>query len=109
MEIDVANDLLRPFILALTVSNFLFAAVILIVYWKRVSGAGKVKTNLTRHVVTILLVFLLLLGHVFVDVLQRLNTEWTWRIPYLIPTLLLGLTSQFFMFNFQVKRWRRGE
>ncbi len=103
------DNILRAILLALDVCNFLFTLTILIVYIKRQSVAKTLHTNLTKHVVSILVGFQMLCIYIFTDILGRLGQEPTWRTWYLIATFLVCLVSEFFMFNYQMKRFRRGE
>ncbi len=103
------DNILRAFLLALNVCNFLFTLTILIVYIKRQSIAKTLHTNLTKHVVSILIGFQMLCFYVFIEVLGKFGQEATWKTWYLIITFLICLVSEFFMFNYQMKRFRRAE
>jgi len=103
------DNTLRAVVLALIVSNFLFTLVILIVYVKRQSVAKHLHTNLTKHVVTILIGFQMLCFYAFLDVAERIGQQLTWRSWYLFFTFLICLVSEFFMFSYQMKRFRRRE
>lgn len=103
------DNILRAFLLALDVCNFLFTLTILIVYVKRQSAAKTLHTNLTKHVVSILVGFQMLCFYIFIDVLERLGQEATWKTWYLVITFTVCLVSEFFMFAYQMKRFRRGQ
>ena len=103
------DNILRAFLLALDVCNFLFTLTILIVYVQRQAVAKTLHTNLTKHVVSILVGFQMLCFYIFIDILERLGQEATWKTWYLLITFLICLVSEFFMFNYQMKRFRRAE
>ncbi len=109
MDIQILADVLRSIILALIFANFVFTAVILGVYVSRARRNKQIHTNLTKHVVTILIGFLLLCGYCFAEILYRFGTEFTWRAPYLLITFSICLASEYFMFSYQMKRLRASE
>ncbi len=100
---------LSAVVLGLIVCNFLFTLVILIVYVKRQSVAKHLHTNLAMHVVSILVGFQMLCLYAFLDVAERLGQQVSWRTWYLLFTFSLCLVSEFFMFSYQMKRFRRRE
>ncbi len=109
MDIQTLADVFRSVILTLIFANFVFTAVILGVYVGRARQNKATHTNLTKHVVAILVGFLLLCGYCFAEIATRFGVGFSWRIPYLMVTFSICLLSEYFMFLYQMKRFRAKE
>ena len=101
MEIE---DVLRSLVLAELITTFVFAYLILFHYALRQYREKQLKTHLTWHVVTMLVVFLGICGYCFADILLRFGTPTTWRSFVLVPLFAFAIVGEVFMLRYQLRR-----